>query len=205
MITAPEPQDDNRQLAVLIARARDGDVLAFEEMYNATARWLLARVRRYVDDGQAEDVLTEVYLQVWKSLDSFDAGRAPARVWLAVIARARALDHLRRERRRDQVQGCPQMQAQAEDSLDDGPEQLLSELEQRHMMQVSLAGAPLSDTERTVIGLAYFRDCTQLEIASETGLPLGTVKTLIARAQSKLRAQHLMCTPRWRLPARQCL
>lgn len=181
-------QQENDFLLQLIARARVGDTEAFEHIYNCTARWLLAIVRRLVEDGQAEDVLAEAYLQVWKTLHSYDAEKAPPRVWLAVIARSRALDHLRREKRRGQAHDSPEMIVTMETHDRDGPEQLLSRAEECRLVRLSLAATPLSPDERTVLGLAYFRENSHQEISDLTGLPLGTVKTVMLRAREKLKA-----------------
>ncbi|MCC2635067.1 MAG: sigma-70 family polymerase sigma factor [Ramlibacter sp.] len=183
-------REENEILLKLIAQAAAGDVVAFEQIYDCTARWLLSVVRRMVDDGQAEDVLAEVYLQVWKTLGTYDAGRAAPRVWLAVIARTRALDHLRREKRRGQAHDSPELIATMDLRVDDGPEQLLSRAEECRLLRLSLAGTPLSSDERTVLGLAYFRESTQQEISHLTGLPLATVKAIMVRARDKLKA-HL--------------
>ena len=172
----------NTVLKGLIARCRSGDMRAFEALYAATVRWMLARIRRIVDDGQAEDVLAEVYIQVWKGLASYDELRAPPASWMATIARSRALDHLRREkcRRGDAVDSQP-----PESWSEEGPEQLLSRRQDARLVQHSMA--QLDEQERLVLGLAYFHDRTQPQIAALTGMPLGTVKSLIYRAQQKLR------------------
>lgn len=181
-------QEENEVLLQLFVKAGAGDIRAFEEIYSCTARWLLSVVRRLVDDGQAEDVLAEAYLQVWKTLDSYDAAKAPPRVWLAVIARSRALDHLRREKRLGQAHDSPEMIFTMELHDRDGPEQLLSRAEECRLVRLTLAATPLSSDERTVLGLAYFRESSQQEIAELTGLPLGTVKTIMIRAREKLKA-----------------
>ena len=180
-------QEENEFLLQLIARARGGNTEAFEQIYDCTARWLLSIVRRLVDDGQAEDVLAEVYLQVWTTLATYDASRAPPRVWLSVIARSRALDHLRREKRRGQAHDSSEMIATTALRDNDGPEQLLSRAEDCRLVHLSLAGTPLSSDERTVLGLAYFRENTQQEISDLMGLPVATVKTIMVRARGKLK------------------
>jgi RNA polymerase sigma-70 factor, ECF subfamily len=176
----------NQQFAALIEDARDGSIAAFEQLYDASARWLLSVVRRIVDDGQAEDVLTEVYFQVWKSLARYDPLRSPPAAWLAMIARSRALDHLRRERhtgREEPPSGI------VEGAGDAGPEEILTRCQQSRLVRLSVAN--LDRQERLVIALAYFQDCTQSEIARRTGLPLGTVKASMTRAQHKLRSTLL--------------
>ena len=183
----PHWEAESQQFALLIGRAKAGSIQAFDELYNRTARWLLSHVRRIIDDGQAEDVLAEVYIQIWRSLESYDEQRAPPAVWLVMIARSRALDHLRREKRQADLHQAEQMARSAETESAEGPEQILSRLEQRRMVQLSLEA--LNEDERLVIGLAYFRDNSHSQIAEVTGLPLGTVKSLMGRAQEKLRSR----------------
>jgi len=177
----------NEILAHLIARARAGDVSGFEQLHGVTRNWLLGRIRRTVQDGQAEDVLAEVYFKVWRNLGSYDPSRSPPTVWLAVIARSVSLDHLRKESSRSHAihlilepPGLP------EASHADGPEQRLSRSQDSAL--VRLVMARLSAKERMVICRAYFLECTQQEISARTGLPLGTVKALARSAQAKLRS-----------------
>ena len=177
----------NRALRVMIAAAARGDVSAFEALYDTTASWLLGRVRRITGESHAEDVLSEVYLQVWRSLSGYDDSRGQPLAWLATIARSRALDRLRCERRSHGGQlDAPAHPNEQEDSHDIGPEQLLAIAERDRLLQRSMGA--LSPKEQLVLGMAYFRDCTQMEIASLTGLPLGSVKTLMTRSQQKLRS-----------------
>lgn len=176
----------NRRLLELIAQARDGDVAAFEKLYNAAAPWLLRVIRRLVAEDHAEDVLADLFIQVWRSLPQYDAARGVPAVWLSMMARSRALDHLRRESQRDAL---PADALQSMESTLDGPEQLLSREQQRQLVQFSLSTAPLSPQERLLLGLAYFKDQTQQDISRLTGLPLGTVKTVLVGAQRKLRMQ----------------
>ncbi len=180
-------ENENRILSALVARARDGDQPAFEELYNRTARWLLSHVRRLVDDGQAEDVLADVYIQVWKGLGSYDEKRAAPGVWLAMIARSRALDHLRRQKRSNLAHESARMEASIEADEARSPEQLLSQSQREALLRLTLGSTALNSSERAVLGLAYFREHTHQEIAGITGLPLGTVKSLLARSQEKLR------------------
>jgi RNA polymerase sigma-70 factor, ECF subfamily len=176
--------DRNAVFAALIARAAAGNAAAFDELYGLSARWLLAHVRRIVEDGQCEDVLAEVYIHVWKSLGSFDPMRAPATAWLVTIARSRSLDHLRREKRHLAFRG-KEAANDAADEHHEAPDTLLSRLESMRMVQLSLE--TLSAQEQLVLGLAYFRECSHGEIAASTGLALGTVKSMMSRAQTKLR------------------
>ena len=175
----------NRALKVMIEAAARGDVHAFEALYDSTASWLLSRVRRITGDAHAEDVLAEVYLQVWRSLAVYDDSRGQPLAWLATIGRSRALDKLRIERRSHGGQLDAPMQQDVEESHAIGPEELLAIAERDSLLRISLSA--LSAKEQLVLGMAYFRDCSQSEIALITGMPLGTVKTLITRSQQKLR------------------
>jgi RNA polymerase sigma-70 factor (ECF subfamily) len=177
----------NRQLRQLIARAAGGEVAAFEALYEATAGSLLGIVRRLVVDGQAEDILAEAYVQIWRSLQAYDPGRSAPMVWMAVIARSRALDHLRRERSREAMRqrtGAGEAAATVE-----GPEHLLSQAQQARLVRLSVMN--LDSTERLLVGLAYFRDCSYPEMARLTGLPVQSVRSCMASAQQKMRAQFL--------------
>jgi RNA polymerase sigma-70 factor (ECF subfamily) len=181
-----DPLDErNRALRVVISAAARGDIKAFESLYHSTAGWLLSRVRRITGDAHAEDVLAQVYLQVWLSLPSVDASRGQPLAWLATIGRSRALDKLRTERRAHGGQlEAPSAEA-AEESDDRGPEELLAMAQRSNLLMLSMGA--LSCKEQLVLSMAYFRDCSQSEISVLTGMPLGTVKTLITRSQQKLR------------------
>lgn len=195
----------NRALKVMIVAAARGDVHAFEALYDSTAGWLLSRVRRIAGDAHAEDVLAETYLQVWRSLAVYDDSRGQPLAWLATIGRSRALDKVRAERRAHGGQVDAPQCHDTEESHDLGPEELLAIAERDSLIKLSLGA--LSAKEQLVLGMAYFRDCTQSEIAVLTGIPLGTVKTLITRSQQKLRVSmgamarsvqngHCAATPR---------
>ncbi|HYF17272.1 MAG TPA: sigma-70 family RNA polymerase sigma factor [Ramlibacter sp.] len=182
------PSEQDARLGQLIACARLGEVGAFEELHARTATWLLSRVRRIVRDGQAEDVLADVFIKVWHQLDSYDSRRAQPSAWLAVIARSSALDHLRKEKDRGNDREVPELLESWSDA--DGPEHRLARAEEASMLHMSLRD--LTAAERTVIGLAYFRDLTQQEIAAATGLSLQRTKSLMSGARDKMRERLLL-------------
>jgi RNA polymerase sigma-70 factor, ECF subfamily len=188
--TAPQPAAGahcDEQLAALLAAAAGGDARAFESFYSATARQALGLVRRVAGDAHAEDILSDCYFQAWRDASRFDPQRGSALGWLLTIARSRALDRMRQETlRHGGLSGAPEFDADAsQPSIEPGPEQLLESMQSQSRLHAALAG--LSANERWVLGLAFFRDCSQSEIAECTGLPLGTVKSLVTRAQHKLR------------------
>jgi RNA polymerase sigma-70 factor (ECF subfamily) len=177
----------DEQLAELLRAAAGGDGSAFESFYNGTSRYAMAVVRRIAGDVHAEDVLSDCYFQAWRNAKQFDSARGSALTWLLTMARSRALDRLRQETlRHGGLAGAPEFDPDiSEGGQDVGPEQLLESVEAGSRLHAALSH--LSANERWVLGLAYFREHSQSEIAEITGLPLGTVKSLVTRAQHKLR------------------
>lgn len=174
-------------LAPLLHAAARGDARAFETFYNSTARQAMGVVRRIAGDAHAEDVLADCYFQAWRNSGQFDAARGSALAWLLTMARSRALDRLRQEAvRHGGLAGAPAFDADSTQAGHDaGPEQLLQSVQASSRLHAALSR--LSANERWVLALAFFRDHSQSEISTLTGLPLGTVKSLINRAQHKLR------------------
>lgn len=176
----------DRQFAQWVAAARDGDMAAFESLYGATSKLLLHVVRRIGCDGFAEDVLTDTYFQAWTDLDKFDPARSTVMTWLVTIACSRARDRMRVERsRHGGLSGAPEFDPDTEAHQGAGPEDIAS-LDQQHR-RLYEALATLGGKDRWVLGLAYFQDLTHSEISFTTGIPLGTVKTLIRRAHARMR------------------
>jgi RNA polymerase sigma-70 factor (ECF subfamily) len=185
-VHAAPRQERDEQLAGLLRLAAGGDARAFELFYSGTVRCAMALVRRIVGDAYAEDVLSDSYFQAWRHASQYDPARGSAVTWLLTLTRSRALDRLRQETlRHGGITGAPAFEPGQEPAHEAGPEQLLEGVQARSCLHAALA--QLSATERWVLGLAYYRDLTQTEIASATGLPLGTVKSLASRAQRKLR------------------
>ncbi len=187
---APEPAaaaQRHAQLAALLAQSSSGNCRAFEAFYTLTLSVATAVVRRIVGTSLVEDVLADAYFQVWRDAARFDAARGNALTWVLTIARSRALDRLRAEKlRHDGQTGAPSHDAEADvDEAQPGPDALVQATQEHSRLHQALAR--LSPNERWVLGLAYFRDMSHGEIAGETRLPLGTVKSLISRAQVKLR------------------
>jgi RNA polymerase sigma-70 factor (ECF subfamily) len=177
----------DQRLAGLLRAAAGGDGGAFESFYNGTSRYAMTVVRRIAGDVHAEDVLSDCYFQAWRNAKQFDSARGSALTWLLTMARSRALDRMRQETlRHGGLSGAPEFDPDSsENGQDPGPEQLLESVEAGSCLHAALSH--LSANERWVLGLAYFREHSQSEIADMTGLPLGTVKSLMARAQHKLR------------------
>jgi RNA polymerase sigma-70 factor (ECF subfamily) len=172
--------------AALLTRieARDADALA--RLYDRHAARLLGLAERILGGGgEAEEVVQEVFLYVWRAAASFDPARGSALAWLLVATRSRAIDRLR-ARRRASSRGELR-------SLDDVPESAAPgdvELDSAAREWESLCLAAIGELppeQRRVLELAYFEGLTHTEIAEKTATPLGTVKTRARLGLMKLR------------------
>lgn len=131
---------------------------------------------------EAEDVLQEVFLQVWRRAGDFDERRGRAFTWLVTLTRSRAIDRLR------QLGSRERLDVEAIDFLSDwaaNPMREAARSEQRAIVAGALAELP-EEQRRTLI-LAYFEGLTQSEIAARLSSPLGTVKTRMRSGMIKLR------------------
>jgi RNA polymerase sigma-70 factor (ECF subfamily) len=133
--------------------------------------------------SDAEDLLQEVFLQVWRQAQSYSPERGSPEAWLITMTRSRAIDKLRARRRRDtstvtvEEPVRPQGGEPAESST--------QTLEARLTLEGVLAKLP--ESQRTVLELAYFDGLTQSEIAAHLSQPLGTVKTRMRAGLERLR------------------
>ncbi|MFN0186274.1 MAG: RNA polymerase sigma factor [Aquabacterium sp.] len=188
-MTATQPHVDaacearDQQLAAWVQRAATGDARAFEAFYDATIGATQSLLRRMLRADDVEDVLADGYFQAWRDAARFDPMRGRAISWLLTILRSRALDLLRRQR----LQPVELDEGETADISDDvpGPADLALQAQESGRLQQALGS--LGAQERWLLGLAYYRDLSHARIAETTGLPLGTVKSLILRAQHKLR------------------
>jgi RNA polymerase sigma-70 factor (ECF subfamily) len=129
--------------------------------------------------SMAEECTQDVMITLWRKAEMFDPSRASVATWIFTIARNRRIDLLRKERRPEPEELTWGPEADPE------PEELLGL--QQESMQLVAALATLPDKQRELIQKAYFGDLTHAEIASETGLPLGTIKSRIRLALERLR------------------
>ncbi len=172
----------------LVRRLKARDERALAELYDRLAPWVLGLAFRILqDEDEAEEVVGDVFVQVWRRVDQHDARRGPLVPWIISIARNRALDALRR-RNRWWRKAERWKAAQSEEVVD----RLAAEPAEAAVpgwpvhREVHAALAALPAEQRRVVTLAYFEGLTHREIARRTGQPLGTVKTRLRMAHQKL-------------------
>jgi RNA polymerase sigma-70 factor (ECF subfamily) len=176
--------------AELIARIQRRDEAALTALYDAWAPPLLAVAARMLGNrADAEEVLLDAFVQVWREPGRFDAARGSLRAWLTVLVRSRALDLLRARQRSERLteraaQQAPEvMRSVAADPADPGDPAVRDDERRRVLGALAELPAP----QREAIELAYYGGLSQAEIAERTGTPLGTVKTRIRDGMQKLR------------------
>lgn len=183
--------DRDARHAALVAAAAAGDARAFERFYDATFAYARTVARRLLRGDDVEDLLADAYFEAWRHASRFDPARGSAVTWLLAIVHSRSLDRLRRQRQHPEgAEPASGPASGAASELDCADEQAdpVDRLWRRQAgLRLHAALAALDANERWALGLAYFRDCSQSEIARLTGLPLGTVKSTLLRAQAKLR------------------
>ena len=171
----------------LIAKIGGGDHEAFARFFDRHSSSALGLLFRILGGrAEAEEVLQEVFLQVWKQADRYEPGRSTPRGWLLMLARSRALDRLRRRdaRRRREDEAATEQVSRLKLVRPIGTERL-EELERKDL--VSSALDQLSPEQRRCIELAFFEGLTHTQIAERLAAPLGTVKSRILLGMNKLR------------------
>ena len=161
--------------------ARDEAALA--ELYDRYRVILFGLLMRILSNREeAEDVLQEVFLQVWRRAADFDANRGRPFTWLVTMTRSRGIDRLRTlaARERVAIAGARDESEAVSDAASDA-----FRSEQRGLVTSALAQLP--DDQKRPLMLAYFDGLTQSEIAARLGAPLGTVKTRMRTGMMKLR------------------
>ena len=167
----------------LLQAVSRGDESALAALYDRYRLILFGLILRILHDRhEAEDVLQEAFLQVWRRANDFDPARGRAFTWLVTIARSRALDRLRMLGSRSRFIDADE-QAGNDQVLDTAQELVRSE--EGEIVRRALRELP--DEQRRTLLLAYFEGLTQAEIAERLGHPLGTVKTRMRSGLIKLR------------------
>ena len=193
MTLPPErlPTDSESRQAELIRGVAEGDEQALASLYDATSRTVYGLLLRVLSDpSSAEEVLLDVYAQVWRQAASYCPERGRPLAWLTTIARSRAIDRLRRGRN-EQQRAVPLDEA-ARAAGGESVEEGVRAGEVRAVVRAALDA--LTPEQRDVIELAYYGGMSHSEIAAARGLPLGTVKTRTRLGMMRLRE---MLKPAW--------
>jgi RNA polymerase sigma-70 factor (ECF subfamily) len=168
----------------LLARTARGDREAFALLFRAYAGKVKGYlVRLGAPTAAAEDLMQDAMVSIWRRAASFDAAKAKASTWIFVIARNAWIDRLRREKTELAYRQTTPM---SEESEDEAPDE--AAVRGQTEEQVAAALATLSQEQRQVVQLSFFEDRPHSEIAERLSLPLGTVKSRLRLALTKLRA-----------------
>jgi len=171
--------------ATLVSRFLQKDVNAFEQLYDKYSRIVYSLVLRIVQQaGPAEEVVQDVFLQVWRNAAQYDPARGPFLPWLLTMARNRALDTLRLKSERQR-----RLENQTEElySVVVAPQYEAWLDEKRRAERVRALVGELKPEQKRAIELAYFKGLSHSEIASELQEPLGTVKSWIRNGLMRLK------------------
>jgi RNA polymerase sigma-70 factor (ECF subfamily) len=165
--------------ALIVSGLRSGDEQAMAQLYDRYSSIVYSVALRVLGDaGEAEDVLQDVFMQLWRSPEAYDASRGSLPAWLAIIARNRAIDMLRKRRPESEI----------EDVVVRAEGDPFAEVEWTALagkVRTALSGMP--EGQRSAVEMAFFEGLTHAEIAQKTGVPLGTIKTRIRAALLGLR------------------
>lgn len=171
----------------LITKIAQQDQMALSELYDRYARVLYAVAYKILGTvEEAEEVVLDVFHQVWRIAGRYDPSKARVDAWLFMQVRSRSLDKLRsRDRMAKEKQASLDMAQTIPASVSTNPETDVLNQERRATVLAALRQLP--DEQRHVLELVYFQGLTHTEIAAQTGIALGTIKTRIRLGLSKLR------------------
>lgn len=168
----------------LLQRVASGDRGAFSDLYDATSSRLFGLIRRLiVDPAQSEEVMQDVYLEIWQTSTRFDQAKGSALSWMFTLAHRRAVDRIRSaqaSRDRDMRIGVRDLGVPVDTVAEEAEVRIEHE-------KVHEAMSQLSDLQRECVSLAYYSGLTHTEIAAKLSVPLGTVKTRLRDGMIRLR------------------
>lgn len=178
---APRTFDDGAEDSRLLSAIQSGNQDAMASFFDRYSGLVYSVAMRVLNDsGEAEDVMQEIFIQIWQDPGKFVSGRGSLGGWLVVVARNRAIDRLRRRKLSDPVE---LFELPSSVNLDRESERTILLERVRGVM----AGLPLE--QRKSVELAFFDGLSHSEIAEKTGEPLGTVKTRIRLALIAIRKE----------------
>ena len=172
--------------AGLMRRIADGDRDAFASLYDQYSRPLFSLALRILNDQkEAEDVLQEVFVQIWEKAGQFDDRLGKPFTWSMTMTRNRAIDRLRSKQRQHRL--VEELTQDATTGAPDVPTYPPGEFEPGQAEHIRAAVNGLPEDQRKAIELAFFKGLTHFEIAEALREPLGTVKARIRRGMLRLR------------------
>jgi RNA polymerase sigma-70 factor, ECF subfamily len=171
----------------LIIKIAAADRAAFSQLYDRYSRMIYAIAWKSLNSVEdCEEVVLDVFAQVWRIADRFDRSKGNVEQWLFTLARSRILDRLRKLQRLNKVSNAIESgQAIEFPTASENPIEAVEIVERRQQVLAALSLIP--PEQRQVIELAYYQGLSHTEIATHTGLSLGTVKTRLRLGLSKLR------------------
>jgi RNA polymerase sigma-70 factor (ECF subfamily) len=183
----PDPENEPEAEIALLRRVAQGDRRSFEELYDRFSGVLFSTAHRVLNSQEAaEDVLQDVFIQIWEKAPLYDPSRGKPMTWAVTMTRNKAIDRLRSTVRRNRLQEDAQREAETFEQFDD-----------RSSFEAAASGdtsalvrraiEQLSKDQREAIELAFFSSLTQAEIAERLNEPLGTIKARIRRGMMKLK------------------
>lgn len=182
-LTEPAPAD---LAGMLVAVGRDRDKRAFRALFAHFA----PRVKSYLmrtgsDNGQAEEVVQEVMVAVWRRAETFDPSQASAATWVFTVARNKRIDLIRKERRPSIDVDDPTVPASVVPVAQDPGDKVVGDRQTADRLRAAIDTLP--PEQRRLVEMAYYDDKPHSQIAEECNLPLGTVKSRIRLALGRLR------------------
>jgi RNA polymerase sigma-70 factor (ECF subfamily) len=172
----------------LLRQIAGGDRAAFAEFYERHATLMFSVASKILNDpGEAEDVLQEVFLQIWEQAARFDPQLGKASSWAAILVRNRAIDRIRASQRRTRLAEEAGVEQVVAIEVSETANGVIHGHEQAKLIQTAIGELPAE--QRRAIELAYFSGLTQDEISKKLNEPLGTIKARIRRGLLKLRDQ----------------
>ena len=183
----PDPAQQLDAEIELLRRVAQGDRQGFDELYDRFSRVLFSIAYRLLNNQEAaEDVLQDVFVQIWEKAPFYDPSRGKPMTWAITLTRNRAIDRLRSMKRRLLLQDELLQEWQSSEQLDDRSSfEAASSGDTNKMVREALQ--KLSKDQREAIELAFFSSLTQMEISERLKLPVGTIKARIRRGMMRLR------------------
>ena len=182
-----DPANDLDAEIELLKRVAHGDRVSFETLYDRFSGVLFSTAYRVLNNQEAaEDVLQDVFIQIWEKAPLYDPARGKPMTWAVTLTRNKAIDRLRSTVRRNRLQDDVEREGETFEQFDDRSSfDAVAAGETNQIVRDAIQ--KLSKDQREAIELAFFSSLTQTEIAGRLNEPLGTIKARIRRGMMKLR------------------